>query len=274
MDYEKKYKDALERARKLKENPKAIFFEEENIHVSDYIFPELKESRDERIKEDIIWCFKHSGIKPDRPINPHVRTTMKDALTWLEKQGEQKTADKVELLFHVGDWVVNKYGDSWHIDSFDNENYRVSDGKGNYDYFPILKQDEMHRWDITNAKPGDVLVDVYGNIGIFEERYGINWHTYCYLGNKGRFISVGGSHGSISHPATKEQRDTLMRAMANAGYTFDFEKKKLKEIEHISAWSEEDERIYKSITYSFEHNYPLNSEQQNLIKSLKDRVTL
>ena len=31
--------------------------------------------------------------------------------------------------------------------------------------------------------------------------------------------------------ATKEQRDTLMKAMADAGYTFDFESKELKKIE-------------------------------------------
>ena len=29
-------------------------------------------------------------------------------------------------------------------------------------------------------------------------------------------------------PATKEQRDTLMKAIADAGYIFDFDKKKLK----------------------------------------------
>jgi hypothetical protein len=32
-------------------------------------------------------------------------------------------------------------------------------------------------------------------------------------------------------PATKEQRDTLIKAMTDAGYTFDFEKKELKKIE-------------------------------------------
>lgn len=32
------------------------------------------------------------------------------------------------------------------------------------------------------------------------------------------------------HPATKEQRDLLKKAMTDAGYIFDFEKKELKEI--------------------------------------------
>ena len=37
-------------------------------------------------------------------------------------------------------------------------------------------------------------------------------------------------------------------------------------------WSEEDERIYKSIIYSFFHNYPLTVQQQEFVKSLKYKV--
>ena len=36
------------------------------------------------------------------------------------------------------------------------------------------------------------------------------------------------------HPSTKEQRDTLMKAIADAGYIFDIEKKELKKIEQKS----------------------------------------
>ncbi len=53
-----------------------------------------------------------------------------------------------KLKFRVGEWVVNKLGDLWHIDSIDKKNYQVSDGKGNYNYFPISKQNEMHLWTI------------------------------------------------------------------------------------------------------------------------------
>ena len=59
-------------------------------------------------------------------------------------RNEQKSADKIEPRFKVGDWVVNKFGDSWHIDSLDKKNYQVSDRKGNYNYFTISRQDEMH----------------------------------------------------------------------------------------------------------------------------------
>lgn len=77
-----------------------------------------------------------------------------ECIDWLEKQ-DKKSTD--EPRFNIGDWVVNKFGDSWHIDSFDKENYQVYNGKGNYSYFPISKQDEMHFWTIQDAKDGDVL---------------------------------------------------------------------------------------------------------------------
>ena len=51
--------------------------------------------------------------------------------------------EKSEPKFKVGDWVVNKFGDVWHIDSFDKKNYQVSNGN-EYNYFPISKQNEMH----------------------------------------------------------------------------------------------------------------------------------
>jgi hypothetical protein len=34
-------------------------------------------------------------------------------------------------------------------------------------------------------------------------------------------------------------------------------------------WNDEDERTYKSITYSFAHNYPLTIQQQKFIESLR-----
>ena len=44
-------------------------------------------------------------------------------------------------------------------------------------------------------------------------------------------------------PATKIQRDTLLKAMSDAGYTFDFDKKELKKIGQKSATMSIDEAI-------------------------------
>ena len=167
-------------------------------------------------------------------------------------KNEQKPADKIESKFKVGDWVVNKFGDSWHIDSFDKKNYQVSDGKGNYNYFPISKQDEMHLWAIQDAKDGDVLVcdinkaEIGGDVEklpnivstIFNFKKLINTrgyiHSYCHLYDK-RFLGLQSTmyYNSFVYnisPATKEQRDTLERVMTNAGYRWNKEELKLEKI--------------------------------------------
>lgn len=86
MDYEKKYQQALERAKKLKENPKAIFFEEKNNHVSDYIFPELRESEDEKVRKELIDAIQ--GLWDNDALPMPLSVKRKDEwLAWLEKQG-------------------------------------------------------------------------------------------------------------------------------------------------------------------------------------------
>ena len=153
----------------------------------------------------------------------------KDILVWLEKQDKNYT-DKIEPKFKVGDWVVNKFGDSWHIDSLDKKNYQVSDGKGNYNYFPISKQDEMHLWTIQDAKDGDVLA-AHECYVVFKEIDGLNikcHYTYHYLGFNPSFYIDTLQNKDAFLPATKEQRDALMKAMNDAEYEWDGEKKELK----------------------------------------------
>jgi len=47
MNYKKKYKEALEKARQFSERP----LEEDSSNIVEYIFPELRKSDDERIKK-------------------------------------------------------------------------------------------------------------------------------------------------------------------------------------------------------------------------------
>lgn len=54
MDYERKYKLALERARQFIEHP----LQEDSANIVEHIFPELEESEDERIRKTIIRFFK------------------------------------------------------------------------------------------------------------------------------------------------------------------------------------------------------------------------
>jgi len=88
MDYKEKYEQALERAKKL--------YEQGTITESlGYVFPELQESKDERIRNFLIdfikictWTEKKDQGWPSR----------EDCLAWLEKQSEKKPAEDAKAL--------------------------------------------------------------------------------------------------------------------------------------------------------------------------------
>ncbi len=147
---------------------------------------------------------------------------------WYKKKPEPK--------FKAGDWVVNKFGVSWHIDSLDKKNYQISDVKGNYTYFPISKQGEIHIWTMQDVKDGDVIFYDEGWICIFKCIHGIWYSSYCFITDDGEFHTGYERHAVDStihgnaHPATKEQRDALIKAMNDAGYEWDAEKKELKKL--------------------------------------------
>ena len=95
MDYEKKYKEALERAKGMHEQgmmPERL----------EYVFPELKESEDERIKKELI-----SFLQLPHPQFVGERKQEK-WIAWLEKQAEHANfRNKIQ----IGDKVTrNKDG--------------------------------------------------------------------------------------------------------------------------------------------------------------------
>ena len=165
----------------------------------------------------------------------------------LEAIKEEKVDN--EPKFKVGDWVVNKFGDSFHIDSLDKKNYQVSNGKGNYNYFPISKQDEMHLWAIQDAKDGDVLslswledknlcekIIIFkkyhsdGVIGLYStpcvEGYGNTFKNGKMIFNE-KVPYYSKTWTCNLHPSTKEQRDFLFQKIKEAGYEWDADKKEL-----------------------------------------------
>lgn len=206
-------------------------------------FPELKESEDEKIRKVLIGWI---NLEPSTSFNDTFDGFSKEQiLAWLEKQGEKpqgKTtledvneekfdnANKVEPKFNLYDWVVTDKGDTVQIVAVNNGYYTLHNGMD----FNMSYVDKCWRkWTIQDAKEGDVLVDSLGNVCIYQEpSTGLMYHSHCY-GNHKFFIPMGGSHVIVgSYPATKEHRDQLEKAMADAGYVFDFEKKELKEIEN------------------------------------------
>ena len=87
------YDKALERARAIN-NGKDVDVES-GTTICEYIFPELKESEDEKIKKDLIqWVDEF----PDTIWRGHYK---EDIIAWLEKQG-----DKDKLIQELGEYKV------------------------------------------------------------------------------------------------------------------------------------------------------------------------
>ena len=231
MDYEKKYNEVLEKAKGLVD-----FCSNNELKTLEYVFPELKESEDceimNAIKEAVITLS-------DSPLK-------NKCLAWLEKQGEQKPTDKVEPKFKVRDWVIltaGKLSTTLQIISVstDKKLYWFNDGR----YLPIVDEECLRLWSIQDAKDGDVLSYRDGQwIFIYKGKINDNSFYYHALYSTVQGLTIANTGFTLLNdaitPATKEQRDTLMKAMADAGYTFDFEKKELKKIEQKPADIPED----------------------------------
>ncbi len=103
MDYEKAYKQALERARKLYNEAMA------NDYVSDMedyeqIFPELKESKDEKVRKAILKLVKQSVL-----LNSMVQKSM---ISWLERQGERKPTEWSEHQHKLLNYAISMTDDT------------------------------------------------------------------------------------------------------------------------------------------------------------------
>jgi len=281
MNYKQKYKEALERAKYLKENTDSVGA----LDIStcfEQIFPELRESEDERIRKALFEHFGtyHSGSAITNDV------VVEDVLTWLEKQGEketlcdkcrkeqpshscqditalercalekqgeQKPTNKAEPKFKVGDWITNgEY--TWKVTDIKPLDYilQLPNGVVVYDATSYVNE-HFHLWNTQDAKDGDVLADEKPFIfrGFGDREHPNNPTAYCGITTSGTFILSTENEWWTAddfYPATKEQRDLLFQKMKEAGYVWDAEKKELKKIEQKSAeWSEEDKEMLKDI---------------------------
>lgn len=88
IDYEQKYKEALERARKIENGEPLDVPEGTSLPVA--IFPELKESYGEKIRKHLIILFLNDYGKDSNARFAGIK--VKDIIAWLEKQEEQKSS--------------------------------------------------------------------------------------------------------------------------------------------------------------------------------------
>lgn len=123
-----RYDEVLEELRGLLE---CIHEEKREILEEDItnIFPELKESSDERIRQELIAIYSvgakgnmKTGDIPD-----------KDIVAWLEKQGEKKPTNKVEPKFKVK-YAGNEYNVLEVKDIYGIEFYGIEDEPNHIDY--------------------------------------------------------------------------------------------------------------------------------------------
>lgn len=310
MDDKTAYKEALERARNYFESPRTCFdidaltdifpeLKESDEKIRGAIIDHLK---DNNLTEWAAWLEKQAEQKsimnvPSREVilsiwdlgnewkeltNGCISTEHGTQLDYIQKHWHEseyylrenlrENQDKPELKFNVGDWVVNKLGVAWHIDSFDKKNYQVTGRKGNHNYFPIAKQDEMRHWSITDAKSGDVLAFSYASRpyiliykGLYEKKFETLMSVFCFYNveEDTYYDETDNFHvmntGEIITPASKEQRDLLFQKMQEAGYIFDFEKRELQKIHVIDekaspTYNEEDEE-YNGEDYGIDSLY-------------------
>ena len=197
-----------------------------------------------------------------------------------------KSIDKTEPKFHEGEWVIDKQG---IVHQISNVIENVTNHTYSYDivgggYFND-NTEGVRLWTIEDAKNGDVLI-CKGNI---KNSNGIKYERICLFNNLNNAfftltktsnfveeydIDVNIDYPDNTVPATKEQKEILFMAMADAGYAFDFEKKELKKIEQKPAWSEDDEFELECVlghlrNYLHEDSY---IRYENWLKSLRQRI--
>lgn len=215
MDYEKKYKDALERARQVHKYSSDLA----EIKRMEDIFPELADfySTHHTSQEELLaWLEKQGGID-NCPLECSTNTVMTDS-----------KKNQVEPKFKVGDWIARGNVKSQIIG--------IEDDKYCFDGYKIrcsTIDKNYHLWTIQDAKDGDVLAaqECYA---IFKEIDGLNIKCYCtyhYMGFNPSFHINTLQNKTAFQPATKEQRDLLFQKLNDAGYGWDAEKKELKKIE-------------------------------------------
>lgn len=225
----KAYDEAIERAKSV-----LLDCTSEERKVVEYITPELKESENGKIRKMIIRAL-HGDVLD-------MEETTK-AIAWLEKQGEQMPADKVEPKFEIeeGKWYVciRDLLDNYANKAFckgdiylSTQNGSLIPSNSNVPFEVVCPDTYFKDWTIQDAKDGDVLTTDTWTF-IFKKYQDKSVYYHCAASTFNNFPTSDSDvfDSNYVHPTTKEQRDTLMKAMADAGYTFDFEKKKLKKIE-------------------------------------------
>lgn len=342
MDYKKELEEALERAKNLesplyKEAAEIIFpqlkdseYEKTRKSLIVYLKEYENNARSEVMVKEfskwIKWVEERKEVEVDEELSKLLNRVIchfindinipyserdevsKKIIPYVE-QLEHPNSDTIVPSFNVGDWCIDKTdGTVFIITKTDGAyTYRTTEDKEYSCSYRSLETD-ARLWKIEDAKPGDVLVNDEGVIGIFEkhaEGFTDCWKSYIYysridsLESMTPFGKDGGCHVKrYTKPATKERKELLFKIIKKAGYEWNAKELKLvnstmKEKESIDdaftrmmlkqsnqnsvEWTEADESLYTrclGILGKCKCNMTVDKvdEELNWFKSLKDKI--
>ena len=232
-----RYEEAMERARELHEAGNALTKSQMEI-----VFPELKESEDEKITAEIVDFISRNADRGD--------DIMKSAgwIAYLEKQKEQKPVklnDDTEVGLDRALQIVKAAKGNLCGYQSDDGIYECCHAIQTLER--ILKngiEQKPAEWTIDDAKPGDILnsTRVQATI-IYKGKADDGKHilAYCAL-QKGIFISQEMLWDRDFELASEYWKNALYEAMVRKGYDWDADELELKKKEGNSAeYSEEDD---------------------------------
>lgn len=185
----------------------------------------------------------------------------------------KETEHTIKPKFNEGDWITN--GDyTWKVIKVEQFDYILQSQDGNIVDDTISYVDkQFHSFTVKDAKDGDVLCTyecgtpkiVFILKGTPKKHYALGYH--CYYNIMYPHFGPDSEKGCLApndedvKPATKEQRDTLERAITNAGYTFNFEKKELKKIK------QKPQRMVSAEAKEALYDKPTDEEMKELLRT-------
>ena len=169
-------------------------------------------------------------------------------------KNEQKSVDKIEPRFKVGDWIITPENKVLQITSIEGTSYRFNNESHYWEF--CYCDEQCHLWTIEDAKDGDVLAlswledkNLWEKIIIFKKYHSEGIKGICSMscvegyGNTFKNGKLAFTDEEVPyhsktwtwnlHPATKEQRDLLFQKIKEAGYEWDADKKELKKLDLV-----------------------------------------
>ncbi len=304
MDYEKKYNEALERAKHEYQTHKSFKgFREMLAHI----FPELAENEDEKIRKELIEHCKNQA-------KPYIDTgnecpQIQSWIDWLEKQGEQKPAGKVEPKFKVGDEIIRSSKSSCPVHSSTDDTIckvaeihdtcyilDTKDGKIQapfkwQDYYELIEQKTVE-WKQENVEELTEFENAMMHIGgsFFGENAGLDPNDTNAVKEQAQYLLELAQNPTWSEE-DRTMAFTLMRDVDQMSYVSKEGKNERigwlnsldeKFASRESSWGEEDEKMFRGVTTICDlwstktSTYPKENDDieklKNWLKSLKERI--